>query len=122
MATQSVASLAALSDSLDFSKEPKSLLETFLYAAAFSPRPSGELLHLVLVSMDISLSSPRVLHLGWIHTPWDKENVSVESDFPAHGIVLCAFNGTLVVGADSPRRKRIQQKTLCISALEIIKS
>lgn len=63
MATQSVASLAALSDFLDFSKEPgevfsKSLLEKILYAAAFSPRPSGELLHLVLVSMDISLSLP----------------------------------------------------------------
>lgn len=55
VAAQSVASLAALSDFLDFGKEPKSLLEKFLYAAAFCPRPSGELLHLVLVSMDISL-------------------------------------------------------------------
>lgn len=55
MAAQSVASLAALSDFLDFSKEPKSLLETFLYAAAFSPRPSKELLRLVLVSGDIPL-------------------------------------------------------------------
>lgn len=56
MAAQSVASLAALSDFLDFNKEPKSLLEKFLYAAAFSPRPSGELLHLILVSMNISVS------------------------------------------------------------------
>uniref|UniRef100_A0A8B9SNA0 Vitellogenin domain-containing protein n=1 Tax=Anas platyrhynchos TaxID=8839 RepID=A0A8B9SNA0_ANAPL len=55
VAAQSVASLAALSDFLDFSKEPKSLLETFLYAAAFSPRPSKELLRLVLVSGDIPL-------------------------------------------------------------------
>lgn len=55
MAAQSLASLAALSDFLDFGKEPKSLLEKFLYAAAFSPRPSGELLRLVLVSTDISL-------------------------------------------------------------------
>ncbi|NWV09685.1 MTP protein, partial [Ptilonorhynchus violaceus] len=52
VATQSVASLAALSDFLDFSKEPKSLLEKFLYAAAFSPQPSGELLHLVLDKLD----------------------------------------------------------------------
>lgn len=82
MATQSVASLAALSDFLDFSKEPKSLVEKFLYTAAFSPRPSGELLHLVLVSVDISLSSQRVLQLGWKKgkrkTPWKKENVSAE--------------------------------------------
>lgn len=119
MATQSVASLAALSDFLDFSKEPKPLLEKFLYAAAFSPRPSGELLHLVLVSMDIS--SLRVLHLGWIHTPRKKENVSVGIDFPAHGIVVRAFNGTLVMGAGAPQRKRIQQKMLYIRALQIIK-
>lgn len=59
MATQSVASLAALSDFLNFGKEHKSLLEKFLYAAAFSPRPSGELLRLVLVSMDVPLP-PRV--------------------------------------------------------------
>lgn len=58
MAAQSVASLAALSDFLDFSKEPTSLLETFLYAAAFSPRPSGELLRLVLVSTGISVRGP----------------------------------------------------------------
>ncbi|NWR46821.1 MTP protein, partial [Regulus satrapa] len=52
VATQSVASLAALSEFLDFSKEPKSLLEKFLYTAAFSPRPSGELLHLILDKLD----------------------------------------------------------------------
>ncbi|NXY48431.1 MTP protein, partial [Ceuthmochares aereus] len=52
VAAQSVASLAALSDFLDFGKEPKSLLEKFLYAAAFSPRPSGELLRLVLDKLD----------------------------------------------------------------------
>lgn len=42
--------------------------------------------------------------------------------FPARGIVLCAFNGTLVMGVDAPQRKRIQQKMFYISALEIIKS
>ncbi|NXF06435.1 MTP protein, partial [Smithornis capensis] len=52
VAAQSVASLAALSDFLDFSKEPNFLLEKFLYAAAFSPRPSGELLRLVLDKLD----------------------------------------------------------------------
>lgn len=61
MAAQSVASLAALSDFLDFGKEPTSLLEKFLYAAAFSPRPSGELLRLVLVSTDIPLLSPEYI-------------------------------------------------------------
>jgi len=53
VAAQSVPALAALSDFLDFSKEPGSLLETFLYAAAFSPRPTKELLRLVLVGGDI---------------------------------------------------------------------
>ncbi|NXG28914.1 MTP protein, partial [Dromaius novaehollandiae] len=48
VAAQSAASLAALSSFLDFGKTPRSLLEKFLYAAAFSPRPSKELLSLVL--------------------------------------------------------------------------
>ncbi|XP_056351560.1 microsomal triglyceride transfer protein-like [Oenanthe melanoleuca] len=64
VATQSVASLAALSDFLDFSKEPKSLQETFLYAAAFSPRPSGELLHLVLDKLDRKQLAPEVWETG----------------------------------------------------------
>lgn len=56
------------------------------------------------------LSSPRLLHLRWIHTPWKKENVSVGIVFPAHGVVLCAFNGTLVMGAGAPQGKRISRK------------
>ncbi|KAI1231594.1 Microsomal triglyceride transfer protein large subunit, partial [Lamprotornis superbus] len=64
VATQSVASLAALSDFLDFSKEPKSLLETFLYAAAFSPRPSGELLHLVLDKLGGKHLAPEIWETG----------------------------------------------------------
>ncbi|NXJ39246.1 MTP protein, partial [Ciconia maguari] len=64
VAAQSVASLAALSDFLDFSKEPKSLLEKFLYAAAFSPRPSGELLRLVLDKLDGKQLAPEVQETG----------------------------------------------------------
>ncbi|NXJ64289.1 MTP protein, partial [Rostratula benghalensis] len=64
VAAQSVASLAALSDFLDFSKEPKSLLEKFLYAAAFSPRPSEELLRLVLDKLDGKQLAPEVWETG----------------------------------------------------------
>ncbi|NXC66808.1 MTP protein, partial [Anhinga anhinga] len=66
VAAQSVASLAALSDFLDFSKEPKSLLEKFFYAAAFSPRPSGELLHLVLDKLDGKQLAPEVQETGTV--------------------------------------------------------
>uniref|UniRef100_A0A8C0EPB8 Vitellogenin domain-containing protein n=1 Tax=Bubo bubo TaxID=30461 RepID=A0A8C0EPB8_BUBBB len=64
VAAQSVASLAALSDFLDFSKDPKSLLEKFLYAAAFSPRPSGDLLCLVLDKLDGKQLAPEVQETG----------------------------------------------------------
>ncbi|NXH95957.1 MTP protein, partial [Pachycephala philippinensis] len=64
VATQSVASLAALSDFLDFSKEPKSLLEKFLYTAAFSPRPSGELLHLILDKLEGKHLAPETWETG----------------------------------------------------------
>ncbi|NWR91034.1 MTP protein, partial [Furnarius figulus] len=64
VAAQSVASLAALSDFLDFSKEPKSLLEKFLYAAAFSPRPSGELLRLVLDKLAGKQLAPEIWETG----------------------------------------------------------
>uniref|UniRef100_A0A8C3MKM6 Uncharacterized protein n=1 Tax=Geospiza parvula TaxID=87175 RepID=A0A8C3MKM6_GEOPR len=66
VAAQSVGSLAALSDFLDFSQEPKSLLEKFLYAAAFSPRPSGELLQLVLDKLDGRQLAPEVWETGII--------------------------------------------------------
>ncbi|KAJ6657769.1 hypothetical protein lerEdw1_001956 [Lerista edwardsae] len=49
VAAQSAASLTALSEFLDFgSPKQTPLLEKFLYAAAFSPRPSKDLLRLVL--------------------------------------------------------------------------
>ncbi|KFQ87847.1 Microsomal triglyceride transfer protein large subunit, partial [Phoenicopterus ruber ruber] len=64
VAAQSAASLAALSDFLDFGKEPTSLLEKFLYAAAFSPRPSGELLRLVLDKLDGKQLAPEVRETG----------------------------------------------------------
>ncbi|NXD27402.1 MTP protein, partial [Spelaeornis formosus] len=64
VAAQSVASLAALSDFLDFSKEPKSLLEKFLYAAAFSPQPSGELLQLILDKLDGKQLAPEIWETG----------------------------------------------------------
>ncbi|XP_071294429.1 microsomal triglyceride transfer protein-like [Agelaius tricolor] len=64
VATQSVASLAALSDFLDFSQEPKALLEKFLYTAAFSPRPSGELLQLVLDKLDGKQLAPEIWETG----------------------------------------------------------
>ncbi|XP_062989071.1 microsomal triglyceride transfer protein large subunit-like [Elgaria multicarinata webbii] len=49
VAAQSTASLAALSEFLNVrNKKQAPLLEKFLYAAAFSPRPSKELLRMVL--------------------------------------------------------------------------
>nr|XP_020638768.1 microsomal triglyceride transfer protein large subunit-like [Pogona vitticeps] len=49
VAAQSTACLTALSEFLDFGNKTQApLIEKFLYAAALSPRPSKELLHLVL--------------------------------------------------------------------------
>ncbi|NWR77688.1 MTP protein, partial [Centropus unirufus] len=64
VAAQSVASLTAISDFLDFGKQPKSLLEKFLYAAAFSPRPSVELLHLVLAKLNGKHLTPDIWETG----------------------------------------------------------
>ncbi|NXA36629.1 MTP protein, partial [Eudromia elegans] len=64
VAAQSVPSLAALSDYLDFGKAPGSLLETFLYAAAFSPRPSTELLTLVLDKLQGKQLPPELQETG----------------------------------------------------------
>ncbi|NXM04210.1 MTP protein, partial [Tyrannus savana] len=67
VAAQSVASLAALSEFLDFGKEEsKPLLEKFLYAAAFSPRPSGELLHLVLDKLAGKQLAPETWEMGMV--------------------------------------------------------
>lgn len=51
-----------------------------------------------------------------------KENVSVEIGFPAHRVVLCAFNGTLVMGADAPQRKKSAEDVLyqCIRDNKIL--
>nr|XP_013795601.1 PREDICTED: microsomal triglyceride transfer protein large subunit-like [Apteryx mantelli mantelli] len=64
VAAQSAASLAALADFLDFSKDPSSLLEKFLYAAAFSPQPSKELLSLVLDKLQGKRLAPEVWETG----------------------------------------------------------
>uniref|UniRef100_A0A8C9G781 Vitellogenin domain-containing protein n=1 Tax=Pavo cristatus TaxID=9049 RepID=A0A8C9G781_PAVCR len=66
VAAQSVPALAALSDFLDFSKEPRPLLETFLYAAAFSPRPTKELLRLVLDKLDGKQMAPEIWDTGMV--------------------------------------------------------
>ncbi|XP_032301358.1 microsomal triglyceride transfer protein large subunit-like [Coturnix japonica] len=66
VAAQTVPALAALSDFLDFSKKPRSLLETFLYAAAFSPRPTKELLSLVLDKLDGKQMAPEVWDTGMV--------------------------------------------------------
>uniref|UniRef100_K7FEY7 Microsomal triglyceride transfer protein-like n=1 Tax=Pelodiscus sinensis TaxID=13735 RepID=K7FEY7_PELSI len=67
VAAQSTASLAALSEFLDFSnKKQAPLLEQFLYAAAFSPRPSKELLHLVLDKLNGKELDPAIWETGII--------------------------------------------------------
>lgn len=101
MAAQSVASLAALSDFLDFSKEPTSLLETFLYSAAFSPRPSGELLRLVLVSTSTDPHSVSARREQQLCLPGKGKYGSAEIHLSAYGIILCAVNEVLVMGVDA---------------------
>ncbi|XP_074855590.1 microsomal triglyceride transfer protein-like [Carettochelys insculpta] len=67
VAAQSTASLAALSEFLDFSNNRQvPLLEQFLYAAAFSPRPSKELLRLVLDKLDGKELAPAIWETGII--------------------------------------------------------
>uniref|UniRef100_A0A8C8RI76 Vitellogenin domain-containing protein n=1 Tax=Pelusios castaneus TaxID=367368 RepID=A0A8C8RI76_9SAUR len=67
VAAQSAASLAALSEFLDFSNKGQvPLLEQFLYAAAFSPRPSKELLRLVLDKLNGKELDPAIWETGII--------------------------------------------------------
>ncbi|XP_073209685.1 microsomal triglyceride transfer protein-like isoform X3 [Lepidochelys kempii] len=67
VAAQSTASLAALSEFLDFSNKGQvPLLEQFLYAAAFSPRPSKELLRLVLDKLNGKELDPAIWETGII--------------------------------------------------------
>ncbi|OCT59812.1 microsomal triglyceride transfer protein [Xenopus laevis] len=62
---QSSASLAALSEFLDFSKKKQvSLHEKFLYSAAFVPHPSKELLNLVLEKLKGKVSDPVIMETG----------------------------------------------------------
>ncbi|OCT71947.1 hypothetical protein XELAEV_18034924mg [Xenopus laevis] len=62
---QSSASLAALSEFLDFSKKKQvSLHEKFLYSAAFAPHPSKELLNLVLEKLKGKVSDPIIMETG----------------------------------------------------------
>uniref|UniRef100_A0A7M4FWV9 Microsomal triglyceride transfer protein large subunit-like n=1 Tax=Crocodylus porosus TaxID=8502 RepID=A0A7M4FWV9_CROPO len=69
VAAQSTASLAALSEFLDFSnKKQEPLVEKFLYAAAFSPRPSKELLRLLLDKLNGKQLTPAIWETGIIVT------------------------------------------------------
>ncbi|XP_042312143.1 microsomal triglyceride transfer protein large subunit-like [Sceloporus undulatus] len=69
VAAQSTASLTALAEFLDFgNKKQTPLLEKFLYAAAFSPRPSKELLRLVLDKLNEKKLDTAVWETGVIVT------------------------------------------------------
>ncbi|XP_067321793.1 microsomal triglyceride transfer protein large subunit-like [Anolis sagrei] len=69
VAAQSTASLTALTEFLDFGNEKQApLLEKFLYAAAFSPRPSKELLQLVLSKLNKKNLDPNIWETGMIVT------------------------------------------------------
>ncbi|XP_014382165.1 microsomal triglyceride transfer protein-like isoform X1 [Alligator sinensis] len=69
VAAQSTASLVALSEFLDFSnKKQEPLVEKFLYAAAFSPRPSKELLRLLLDKLNGKQLTPAIWKTGIIVT------------------------------------------------------
>ncbi|XP_069466849.1 microsomal triglyceride transfer protein large subunit-like isoform X2 [Ambystoma mexicanum] len=69
VAAQSVASLAAVSDFLDFNKKNQvSLQERFLHAAAFAPRPSVQLLGIIMDKLKGPVSDPTVMTTGLIVT------------------------------------------------------
>ncbi|XP_069609303.1 microsomal triglyceride transfer protein-like [Ranitomeya imitator] len=69
VAAQSHATLAALSDFLNFSKKKQTALhEKFLYAAAFTPHPTVELLNLVLGKLKGKISEPAIMETGIIIT------------------------------------------------------
>eukprot|EP00079_Xenopus_tropicalis_P012613 XP_002939768.1 PREDICTED: microsomal triglyceride transfer protein large subunit [Xenopus tropicalis] len=62
---QSSASLAALSEFLDFSKKKQvSLHEKFLYSAALAPHPTKEMLNLVLEKLKGKVSDPVIMETG----------------------------------------------------------
>ncbi|KAM5140448.1 microsomal triglyceride transfer protein large subunit-like [Mantella aurantiaca] len=69
VAAQSRASILALSAFLDFTKKKQStLLEKFLYSAAFAPHPSTELLELVLEKLRGKVSDSTIMETGIIVT------------------------------------------------------
>ncbi|KAJ1143556.1 hypothetical protein NDU88_009864 [Pleurodeles waltl] len=69
VAAQSTASLSSLSEFLDFSnKNQVPLQEKFLYAAAFAPHPSIELLNIVMNKLKGKVSEPTVMTTGIIVT------------------------------------------------------
>ncbi|XP_075697811.1 microsomal triglyceride transfer protein large subunit-like isoform X2 [Rhinoderma darwinii] len=69
VAAQSPATLAALSDYLDFSKKKHThLQEKLLYSAAFTPHPTVELLNLVLEKLKGKISEPAIMETGIIIT------------------------------------------------------
>ncbi|XP_075466695.1 microsomal triglyceride transfer protein-like [Ascaphus truei] len=69
VASQSPASLAALSEFLDFTKKKQvPLQEKFLYAAAFAPHPTKELLNIVLEKLKGKISDPGIMETGLLVT------------------------------------------------------
>lgn len=69
VAAQSTASLSALSEFLDFNnKNQVTLQEKFLYAAAFAPHPSTELLSIVMNKLKGQVAEPTVMTTGIIIT------------------------------------------------------
>ncbi|XP_040291483.1 microsomal triglyceride transfer protein-like [Bufo bufo] len=69
IAAQSPATLAALSEFLDFSKKKQvQLQEKFLYSAAFTPHPTADLLNLVLEKLKGKISDPTIMETGIIIT------------------------------------------------------
>ncbi|KAM4034918.1 microsomal triglyceride transfer protein-like [Anomaloglossus baeobatrachus] len=69
VAAQSRATLAALSEFLNFSKKKQTdLHEKFLYAAAFTPHPTVDLLNLVLGKLKGKISEAAIMETGIIIT------------------------------------------------------
>ncbi|KAG9485229.1 hypothetical protein GDO78_008356 [Eleutherodactylus coqui] len=69
VAAQTPATLAALSDFLDFSKKKQTHLhEKFLYSAAFTPHPTVDLLNLVMGKLQAKISEPATMETGLIIT------------------------------------------------------
>ncbi|XP_063814876.1 microsomal triglyceride transfer protein-like [Pseudophryne corroboree] len=69
VAAQSPASIAALSDFLDFAKKKQvQLQEKFLHSAAFAPHPSVELLNLVLRKLMGKVADAAIMETGIVIT------------------------------------------------------